>query len=317
MTSHDSQVRHLDPTAERTLEVMLVLVTLGLGCVLHSIEQSQVVVLNLFFLPIVLAAFYLDLYRAGTLALLSVVIATTIIAGDLSRFAVTPTPVLVSLNVIVWGAVLGLTALLVGALNHQRTQRTLEANEANRNVVQLLTRYLHAADPDAQRRLDRLTQLATNVALRLGLSGPELENMRRAAMLMDLENLELTARIVKRAVGGKRTEKTADRPVACILEKTFSPSSLTSLEEDAEPHDPASLGTRILFAVQRFLDLQSDEELSCLTPDEAVEMLRDGEREAWYDERVIDTLATVIRDENQIFTSIAVEFGPTFAMAMH
>jgi hypothetical protein len=49
----------LERTQERTLEIMLVLVTAGISCLLYHTEAMKIVVLNLFFLPIVLAGFFL------------------------------------------------------------------------------------------------------------------------------------------------------------------------------------------------------------------------------------------------------------------
>src|SRR5688572_21554082 len=85
----------LDRKSEWTLEAMLVLTTLALSCLLFYADNAQIVVLNLFFLPITLAGFFLGRYRSGVLALLSVVAATIVIATDLSRFSLSQSPVTV------------------------------------------------------------------------------------------------------------------------------------------------------------------------------------------------------------------------------
>ncbi|MCA9054532.1 MAG: hypothetical protein KDA75_11885, partial [Planctomycetaceae bacterium] len=123
---------------ERSLELMLIIVTAGLAAVLYSTEAMKMVALNLFYLPVVLAGFFLGRYRAGVLALLSVVVATIVIATDITGFANAQSPLMVGLAVTLWGAVLGLTALLVGTLCDDLTAKAIEAHEAHVGVVEVL-----------------------------------------------------------------------------------------------------------------------------------------------------------------------------------
>jgi hypothetical protein len=101
---------------EHFLEVFLTLIVVGCSSLLTSLPAAKVAVLNLYFLPIVLAGFFLGRYRAGALALLSAITAAMLISGDLQGFASAGSPVLVSLTLTVWAAVLGLTAIVVGTL---------------------------------------------------------------------------------------------------------------------------------------------------------------------------------------------------------
>lgn len=186
---------------ERALEVILVLVTVGLTCVLWRTSGHKVIVLNLFYLPVVLAGFFLGRYRAGVLALLSVVAVSVAIVSDLSGFASFSSPIIIGLSITIWGSVLGLTALLVGTLCDDRTQKATEAREAHVGVVEVLARYLQAASPGLQSRATRVSQLCEQVANKMRLSEKEINDIRVAALLMDMENLEITARVIKKAVG--------------------------------------------------------------------------------------------------------------------
>ena len=56
-------------TSETIFEVFLIVVSIGLSCLMYKIDGYKMVVLNLFFLPTVLSAFFLGRYRAGVLAL--------------------------------------------------------------------------------------------------------------------------------------------------------------------------------------------------------------------------------------------------------
>ena len=194
-------------SSERQLEIMLVLITLAMASVLYSIETSQVVILNLFFLPIIMAGFFLGRYRAGVLAFLSVISATIVIAQDVSRFSFNQTPLMVILSIMIWGAVLGMAALLVGTLCDDRNARALEAHEAHVGVVEVLARYLQSADSRLHDQAMRIVQLCEQVAQRMRLPRREVDDLRVAAMLMDVENIEITARVIRKAVGHMDAEE--------------------------------------------------------------------------------------------------------------
>ena len=52
---------------EQFLEFVLILISLGLCFLFYRMGSHRMVVLNLFYLPVVLAAFFLGRYRAGIL----------------------------------------------------------------------------------------------------------------------------------------------------------------------------------------------------------------------------------------------------------
>jgi hypothetical protein len=92
-----TQSSRITPAQERTIELVLVLSTLGIGAMLYSIEVGKFTVLNLFFLPIVLAGFFLGRYRAGVLSLLSVVAAGVIVSLDIPSFGAATPPIVVAM----------------------------------------------------------------------------------------------------------------------------------------------------------------------------------------------------------------------------
>ena len=192
---------NLNDKNQRIVELFLVLITVAITCVLYQSVGHKMIVLNLYYLPVVLAGFFLGRYRAGVLALLSVVGATIVIVANMQGISPMTSPVIVGLSVTVWGSVLGLTALLVGTLCDDRTAKALEAREAHVGVVEVLARYLQNANPKLQSRAMRISGLSEAVAKRMRLSEREIDDIRVAALLMDMENLEITARVIKKAVG--------------------------------------------------------------------------------------------------------------------
>ena len=121
---------------------------------------------------------------------------------------------LVSLTLTVWAAVLGLTAIVVGTLKDDLVDKAAEAREAQVGVVELLSRYLQSVNPQLENRSQRVARLCEQVALKLRLESREIDNIRVAAVLADMENVEITARIVRKAVGELKSYGDQQRTVS-------------------------------------------------------------------------------------------------------
>lgn len=290
---------------ERVLEIMLVVITLGLACLLYSTSGIKLMILNLFFLPVVLAGFYLGRYRAGVLALLSVVAASIVVVSDLSGFVVRSSPLTIGIALTMWGATLGLTSLLVGTLCDERDCKALEAHEAHVGVVEVLARYLQSANPQLQNRALRVAQLAENVARKMRLSTKEIDDLRVAALLMDMENIEITAKVIRKAVDELEDAKSVEQ-------RTFNGTELVQslgatlkgafplLLSQQCPADrsgesgPVPFGARIIHTVRSYVQLtETSWNGSGLTPDDALDELR-CDLESEYHPAVLHALDQVV-----------------------
>lgn len=186
---------------ERLLEATLVTAALGLAVVMSVFAVSKMIILNLFFLPVVLGGFYLGRYRAGLLAFFSALAASIVTLLNLRDFVGYNSPLMVGFSVTLWAAVLGLTAMLVGTLSDERMQSLRDLHEAHMGVVEVLSRYLQSAHPKLKLRSQRVAELSQAVAREMDLTARECDNIRVAALLYDMENIEITARVIRKAVG--------------------------------------------------------------------------------------------------------------------
>lgn len=184
-----------------TLEVMLVIVTVGMTFLLYRMGGYKMVVLNLFYLPIVLSGYYLGRTNAGVLALLSVLTVTIASTLDSSGFAAYSSPIMLGLALTVWAATLGLTAILVGTLCDERAKTVEELHAAYVGVVEVLSRYLQSANPQVKARSTRVAELGQKVALEMKLPRKEIDDIRVGALLYDLGNVEITTQVLSKAVG--------------------------------------------------------------------------------------------------------------------
>jgi hypothetical protein len=186
---------------KRILEFVLILICIALCCLLFRVGIYRMVVLNLFYLPIVLAAFFLGRYHAGILALFCVMCVSTVIALNLNTAATFASPLVLGLSLAIWGAVMGLNAILVGTLSDENAQKIEELHDAYVGVVEVLGRYLNSADPKLKDHATRISELSRRVAARMKLSEKEIDDIRVAALLQDMESIEVTARVIRKAVG--------------------------------------------------------------------------------------------------------------------
>jgi K+-sensing histidine kinase KdpD len=302
-----------DSRNERVLEIMLVLITLALACLLHVTDAMKLMVLNIFYLPVVLAGFYLGRYRAGVLALLSVVVATIVVVSDLSGFMTDTTPLMVAIALTLWGAVLGLTSLLVGTLCDERDAKATEAHEAHVGVVEVLARYLQSANPGLQHRALRVAQLSEQVGRKMRLSTKELDDIRVAALLVDMENIEITARVIRKAVDELEDSQGIEQrtfngtelvqSLGAALKGAF-PLLLAQTSPRAGDLNSGEVpfGARIIRVVRGFVQLtDSTWDRSNLPPESALEELR-IDAEAQYHPAVLHALEEVLHSRGRADT---------------
>lgn len=183
------------------LELSLIIIIVGLACLMYQVPGVKMVVLNLFFLPVLLGAFFLGRYRAGVLALLSVVLVTIIAAQDFSQFAAFRSPLTSALAITIWGGVLGLATILAGTLSDERAAQTNELHDAYIGVIEVLSRYLHGDHPHLKDRPARIAKLSQQIGELLHLTPRELDELRVAALLQEMAHIEITARVLRKGVG--------------------------------------------------------------------------------------------------------------------
>ncbi len=278
---------------ERFLEIAFVLICLGLCCLLYRVAGYKMIVLNLFYLPVLLSAFFLGRYRAGVLALLCVVAAATVTALDLNNFAAYTSPLAIALALTVWSAVLGLNAIIAGTLSDERSQKIEELHDAHVGVVEVLSQYLNSADPRLNDRASRISQLSEKVAACMRLSDKEKDDIRVAALLYDVGNIEITARVIRKAIGdlghpsrnramehtfqGSDLVQSLGSVLTGALPLLLDDGSCLEMEPPAEGASSAvesPIGARIIRTVRSYVMLLKHE-AGAMSPREAIAVLKE------------------------------------------
>ena len=297
----------------RALEIMLIVVILGMTFLMFRLGGYKMVVLNLFFLPVVLSGYYLGRASAGVLALfsaLAVAIATTL---DSSGFAAFNTPEMAALALILWAAVLGLTAILMGTLCDERAVTIDELHEAYVGVVEVLTTYLHCADPNVKARTVRIAELSQAVAEEMRLPVKAIDDLRVGALLHDLGNVEITTHVITKAMDTLQAKSTDSRKhtfqgldlVQSLGSVLHGAVPLLLTQDDAvreclaaeagQPEGEIPTGAKILRAVRAYEAMNAGDSATP-TPslDEALAELR-KDPSGEHDPEVLSALARAVR----------------------
>ena len=295
---------------ELYFEISLIIITFALTALMWQIAGHKLIVLNLFYLPVVLAGFFLGRYRAGVLAFFSVIAVSIVTAVSLNEFATFTTPLVIGLSVTLWAAVLGLTALLVGTLSDERTQTLSDLHEAHVGVVEVLARYLQSAHPKLKARSEHVAELSQSVALEMGLPSRECDDIRVAALLYDMENIEITAKVIRRAVDDMETQQNSAQhsfqgselahSLGSVLTGAFpllmSQSETESLGTNAARSD-SPIGAQIIRAVRSYDRLTREVSIRDShwgnSDEELVDELR-RDLEAGHPDEVLDALSRVV-----------------------
>ena len=297
---------------QHILEVMLIIVTVALTALTYQMDGYKMVILNLFYLPVVLAGFFLGRYRAGVLALFCVISASLVSAMQLSGFAAYTTPITIALAVIVWGAILCLTALLVGTLSDERLEQSEELHDAYVGVVEVLSKYLQGANPQLKARTIRVAEISQQVAVEMKLAPKQVDDIRVAALMHDLGKIEITTKLITKAVD--TLEASPEKLGPYSFQGTDLVHSLGSVlrgaipillnqdnalpsvvDETSATAAPIPLGAKIIRAVREFDSLTENRVGGKkMTPVEALRELR-RDRAADYDPAVLDALEHIVQ----------------------
>ena len=295
---------------ELYLEVSLIIIAVALTALMWQISGHKTIVLNLFYLPVILAGFFLGRYRAGVLALFSVIGVSIVTAIGLNDFATFSTPLVIGLTITLWAAVLGLTSLLVGTLSDERRKSASDLHEAHVGVVEVLARYLQSAHPKLKARSERVAELSQAVAQELRLPSRECDDIRVAALLYDMENIEITAKVIRRAVDDMETQQHSAphsfqgaelaHSLGTVLSGAF-PLLMSQNESEVLSQKPSRrespIGAQIIRAVRSYDAIAR--EVSVREPhlrnsdEELIDELR-LDRDACHSEEVLEALARVV-----------------------
>ncbi len=215
---------------EGSLILLIIVGILAIAFLVHF----KFAFLNFFFLPVILAAYFLGKKEAVLISILSILLVvlyilfSKILAGVGVGLSLDE-----GITLVTWSSFLILIAAVIGTLTEQREKRMKNLYSAYVGVLEILLKYLEVADEEKPRSL-RIAHMAGKMAGVAGFERRQVENIKSAALLFEAGDLRQSLPLFEEISGFVETEgKIARIPFGdrgtVLLQTT------TSLLKEVEP----------------------------------------------------------------------------------
>lgn len=298
-------------------ELFLVTIVLAVTLVAHGLLNATHVIVHFYYLPVIIAAHYFGRTLACTIALLSVLTVSAFMLLAPSHYQTTITsPMIAIMTMIAWGGFLGLNALLMGTLSNQRAQAMIELREAHVGIIEILSKYLNAADQYTKSHSMRVAELSTSIAEEMKLKDNVIEDVRVGALLHDIGKVEISTRLIQKAAAldaeerdemDAHTVRGADlvRSLGTILDgaipviKHHHDHYSADSKEQGLHGDEIPIAARIVSVADAYDAIVTDRPYRRgRTPEEAVTIIR-GASGTQFDPKVVAAFECVISRQNE------------------
>lgn len=215
---------------EGSLILLIIVGILAIAFLVHF----KFAFLNFFFLPVILAGYFLGKKEAVLIGILSILLVLFYLL--ISKF-LAGTGVGLNLDegitLVTWSSFLILIAAMIGTLSEQRETRMKNLYSAYIGVLEILLKYLEVADEEKPRSL-RIAHMAGKMAGVAGFDRRQVENIKSAALLFEAGDMRQSLPLFEEIsdfVGaeGKITKSPFGDRETVLLQTT------TSLLKEVEP----------------------------------------------------------------------------------
>ncbi|MDI6845551.1 MAG: hypothetical protein QME28_05365 [Candidatus Saccharicenans sp.] len=171
---------------ETIIAIIIVLAIVATGILVHY----KFYLLNFFFLPVIFSGYYLGHKRAVLIALSCVLLEALYLIFSRQVFGVQFTLTRDDhIFLISWAVFLVLTAWIVGILSEKREKEVYNLKRAYVGILSIVLKYLELGE-EGKSRAEKVADLAGKIASVLELNKAEVENIKSAALLSDIPELQ-------------------------------------------------------------------------------------------------------------------------------
>lgn len=307
----------INSLSDKWFELLLVAIVLATTLLAHHLLNAGLLILHFFYLPVLIGAHYFGRSVAcltATFAVLAVAIFA--ILNPAHYMTATGTVLMLALSLCIWAGFLGLNAILVGTLSDQRAAYIRELRHAHMGIIEILSKYLQAADHYTKSHSQRVASLSEAIASEMGLKQAEIENIKVGALLHDIGKVEISTRLIQKAASLTETEQAEMashtvrgaelvRSLGSILEGAI-PIIMHHHDHyaaDAKPGglhgDAIPIGARVIAVADAYDAIVTDRPYRRgRTPSEAIAIIREGAG-AQFDPDVVRAFERVIRNRGE------------------
>jgi len=189
-------------------EKILVLSIVGIIILITYSIEFKLVFLNIFYLPIIIAGYFLGKRMAVFTALFSIAFVVLFIILKSESFLVEEIGrFYLGIYILIWSAFLILTSAALGFLYDENKKRIKELQDAYIGVLEIMSKYLESADRYTQGHSVRVAKMSQEIAIAMSLPRPFVETVKAGALLHDIGKAEVSMDIVNKAASLSSNEK--------------------------------------------------------------------------------------------------------------
>ena len=180
-------------------EKILVSVILMAAFVGTYFVEEKFIVLNFYYLPVLVAGYFLGRQMGVLTAVFSILAVLICVLVFPQRFFNSKEILKGVAQLSSWSGFLILASVTVGTLFEQNEQRLKELKNAYIGVLEILSKYLESTDRYTKGHSVRVSELATDIGIAMELPRSEVENIRVAGLLHDIGKIEVSGEILSKA----------------------------------------------------------------------------------------------------------------------
>jgi putative nucleotidyltransferase with HDIG domain len=184
--------------AEVNKELLLVLSIVAAAGLITLLITGQRMVLTIYNLPTLFAAYYFGRRRAVEASVASILLVTWLDMMHPSVLGKEPEALLGFSDLCIWAGFLLICAYVTGTLYEHGERRLRELRETYYGVLQILNHFV-SNDKFTQNHSYRVSLYATQIAGEMGMPEDRIEDVRAAALLHDIGKLETSREILYKA----------------------------------------------------------------------------------------------------------------------
>jgi putative nucleotidyltransferase with HDIG domain len=197
------QVRRIRP------DLALLVVFLLLLGLINWLLVGQRVVLYLFYVPVVFAAWFMPKRQAVGLALLAAMLVLAYAFFIPGRLAGPARGVLLWADLAIWGGILVVTAYMVAILRACSEEALRNLQRAYAGVLSILSKFINVVDADTEAHCVRVSAWAVRITEALGLGASVVEEARIAGLLHDVGKVDVSVELLRKAAALSEEDRSA------------------------------------------------------------------------------------------------------------
>jgi len=185
----------------RYFEYLLVATLLLALSFILTVVPQKLGFLNFYYLP-ALAAGYAMGRRGGVLTAVCSILFVVLTVMWFPQGFLNPTDhqlMNLTLNLLPWAGFLILSGYTVGYLYEEKQRQLEDLKEAYVGVMEILSKLIESVDRYTEGHSVRVSSLAMDIAIAMGLPREEVENVRVAGLLHDVGKFEITTDLIRKA----------------------------------------------------------------------------------------------------------------------